>query len=430
MASEREDQGSVEKNLLFQKNLSIEEARSKDVLDDNANWKKDQEIMGSEIGVEDSGKNPTVVIDQEDQRGLRDDDQEDQMDSDVESLHILVGDLQFGKEPLKSKGVKSRIKNKRQDIERFRNMMRGKKNKTFDQHKCLYCNQPGEFRKICNSRVLNLLCRVPKIREIKGNAKESKKSPVGSLKGTNVDKICDTEIMWKYFEEMDLNDQKIKRMKDYGKGKEPIEEPTTKDVESVEDMVIFLDLLTALNENLLQEESIKIKFNKMVKWFNKYVTKKGDFWVPIMEEGEIDLYHLYMSVQVNGGKDKVTKNEFWPLIATDMEEGQSSTNEAISKECNKRTKREEDGHLPYKKRRVSAIRSWPPGCGPATMKKLYMDMRFLSDLHGLDDLLMIIAALNDEYEIEDDDEGIEYDDGEEEDGDVDTDSEKKVTLAH
>ncbi|KAD6454365.1 hypothetical protein E3N88_09071 [Mikania micrantha] len=102
-----------------------------------------------------------------------------------------------------------------------------------------------------------------------------------------------------------------------------------------------------------------------------------------------------MSVQLNGGKDKVTKNEFWPLIAADMEmdsrkgfqlmlqydehlkmmhwyytnlkkkrqeepglftveEGQSSTTEATPKECSKRTKREEDGHLPYKKRRVSA----------------------------------------------------------------------------
>ncbi|KAD4179508.1 hypothetical protein E3N88_28099 [Mikania micrantha] len=193
-----------------------------------------------------------------------------------------------------------------------------------------------------------------------------------SVKWYDVNKLSETEIMWNHFEQM----EKIKRMKDDGKCKEPIEGPTTKDVKSIEDMVIFLDLLTALNENLLQEEFVKIKFNKMVKWFNKDVIKKGDFWVPIMEEGEVDLYHLYMSVQLNGGKDKMMhwyytnlkKRQEEPCLFT-FEEGQSSTNEAISKECSKRTKREEDGHLPYKKRRVSAIRSWPPGCGPATIKK-------------------------------------------------------------
>ncbi|KAD4179547.1 hypothetical protein E3N88_28138 [Mikania micrantha] len=148
----------------------------------------------------------------------------------------------------------------------------------------------------------------------KPNQRKEKVTQDFSVKWYDVNKLSETEIMWNHFEQM----EKIKRMKDDGKCKEPIEGPTTKDVKSIEDMVIFLDLLTALNENLLQEEFVKIKFNKMVKWFNKDVIKKGDFWVPIMEEGEVDLYHLYMSVQLNGGKDKVTKNEFWPLLATDM----------------------------------------------------------------------------------------------------------------
>ncbi|KAL8206100.1 hypothetical protein R6Q57_009651 [Mikania cordata] len=241
----------------------------------------------------------------------------------------------------------------------------------------------------------------------KGHGKDPKEVPTGNL--NEIDKLSETDIMLKYFEDMDLDGQKTTRMMNNGKGKEAVEGTEPLEVNTIEKMVLFLDLLATVNKSLLKEEYIKIRFNKMVKWFNKYVIKKGDFWVPIMEEGEIDLYHLCMSVQLNGGKDKVTKNEFWPLIATDMgmnsrkgfelvlqydehlkmmhwyytnlkkrqeepclftiEEGQSSTNEAISKECSKRTKREEDGHLPYKKRRVSAVRSWPPGCGPATMKK-------------------------------------------------------------
>ncbi|KAL8209536.1 hypothetical protein R6Q57_006268 [Mikania cordata] len=113
--------------------------------------------------------------------------------------------------------------------------------------------------------------KIDKMGHIKEDGKELNEVPTVNL--NKVDKLSETEIMWKHFEEMELDDQKKKRLKDDGKGKEPIVEPTTKDVKSIEEMVIFLDLLTAVNENLLQEEFVKIKFNKMVKWFNKYVRR-------------------------------------------------------------------------------------------------------------------------------------------------------------
>ncbi|KAD4584870.1 hypothetical protein E3N88_22471 [Mikania micrantha] len=83
-------------------------------------------------------------------------------------------------------------------------------------------------------------------------------------------------------------------------------------------MVILLDLLAEINTNIINKAIVKEKFNKMVKWFNKYVIKKNDFWVPVMEGEEVDLYHLSMAVQLNGGKKSVTKNGFWSLIAAEM----------------------------------------------------------------------------------------------------------------
>ncbi|KAD3641343.1 hypothetical protein E3N88_30567 [Mikania micrantha] len=127
-----------------------------------------------------------------------------------------------------------------------------------------------------------------------------------------------SETMLKHFEEMELNDEKIQRMKINGKGKDPIGENESEEVGTIEEMVILLDLLAEMNTNTRGNAVVKSKFNKMVKWFNKYVIKKDDFWAPVMGGEEVDLYHLYMAVQLNGGKENVTKNSFWDFIATDM----------------------------------------------------------------------------------------------------------------
>ncbi|KAD4179953.1 hypothetical protein E3N88_28544 [Mikania micrantha] len=184
-----------------------------------------------------------------------------------------------------------------------------------------------------------------------------------------------------------------------GKGKDPVGENESKEVGTIEEMEILLDLLPEINTSIRNKVVVKEKFNKMVKWLNIYVIKKNDLWVSIMEREEVDLYHLYMAVQLNGGKESVTKNGFWSLIAAEMnidskkrfqlllqynehlemmhwyymnlkkrkqeqgsfamEHGESSTRKEIAEETK----------LPFKKRKVSAVSSWPPGCGQVTKKK-------------------------------------------------------------
>ncbi|KAD6454366.1 hypothetical protein E3N88_09072 [Mikania micrantha] len=245
--------GTVKNDRLHGKNLLIEEAGiGEELLDRITTIKGDQFVEGSGEDVEGSGMNPALKNDQED-RGKRGDDQEDREDSSVESLRILVDEFQIGKEPCGDEDMKLRDKKKRL----WNELRMKKKIKPFDQQNVPTAIVQEPFEKSEDGKELN---------------------EVPTVNLNKVDKLSETEIMWKHFEEMELDDQKKKRMKDDGKGKEPIEGPTTKDVKSIEEMVIFLDLIIAVNENLLQEEFVKIKFNKMVKWFNKYVIKKDDFW--------------------------------------------------------------------------------------------------------------------------------------------------------
>ncbi|KAD6455077.1 hypothetical protein E3N88_09783 [Mikania micrantha] len=186
--------------------------------------------------------------------------------------------------------------------------------------------------------------------------------------------------------------QMVYGMKRNANDKEPMKDMEPLEVYIIEKMVIFLDLLGTVNRQLLYEENIKIRFNKMVKWFNKCVIKKNEFWVPVMDGEEVNLYHLYMVVPLIRGKNNVTKHGFWPLIAAEMmlvsrkgfqlllqynehmemmhwynmnlkkrklELGESSAAKDATKKDD----------LPYKKRRTSAIRSWPPECRPATKKR-------------------------------------------------------------
>ncbi|KAD4586639.1 hypothetical protein E3N88_24240 [Mikania micrantha] len=198
---------------------------------------------------------------------------------------------------------------------------------------------------------------------------------------------------------MELHAERIPTMNKTRNGKQFFENLEPLEVSTIEQMVVFLDLLNTFNKRIVKEECVKVRFNKMVKWFNKYVIKKNDFWVPVMEGCEVDLYYLYMAVKLNGGKRNVTKNGFWSLIASDMkldprkgfqlmlqydehlqqmdvyhanvrrrqlEDSQFNIKEGMS---NNIRESQQQNELAIKKRKVPAIRDWPPGCGPATKKK-------------------------------------------------------------
>ncbi|KAJ0609067.1 putative transcription factor & chromatin remodeling ARID family [Helianthus annuus] len=110
-------------------------------------------------------------------------------------------------------------------------------------------------------------------------------------------------------------DKNIKKRKS-GKGKEGILYPNK--VCSIKEMIIFLDSLKAVKLAITNEDEIKMKFMKMVKWFTRAVMKQSSTFPPKLQSKDVDLYDLYMVVLLNGGKPEVSRKQYWPRIATTL----------------------------------------------------------------------------------------------------------------
>ncbi|KAD4585150.1 hypothetical protein E3N88_22751 [Mikania micrantha] len=312
-----------------------------------------------------SRENPVAVFGQVDQGEHREDDREDHVDSSMENLCKSVTGFKIEKDisVIGDKGRKT--------VKIFKEFAVSK-----------------EEDKWSNAEYASQSCFETKINN------DTDWDDVIHMK-----QLCESNLMWDHFRRMELDDEKDERLKQGGKGMEPGEDLEPKKVNTIEDMVVFLDLLAAINKNMLHEEFIKIRLNKMVNWFNKYIIRKSDKWVPMLDGKDIDLYHLYMVVQLNGGKNEVTINEFWSFVAAEMGldsrkgfqlmllyNDQLEMIEWNYKNLKEKTKTSaiiheqgepsegikkvmKEKELPFKKRKVSDVRDWPPGCGPALKKR-------------------------------------------------------------
>ncbi|KAL8197680.1 hypothetical protein R6Q57_024328 [Mikania cordata] len=117
---------------------------------------------------------------------------------------------------------------------------------------------------------------------------------------------------------MKIKDQQEEMKRKSDKGKEIESDGEFGRISTVDEMVVFLDLLNSVGVNLLNTVSLRKKFEEMVKWFIKYVIKQPSSWPPMIENQIVNLYDLNLSVQINGGKDAVTTHNFWVLMAADM----------------------------------------------------------------------------------------------------------------
>ncbi|KAI3755091.1 hypothetical protein L1987_54885 [Smallanthus sonchifolius] len=91
-------------------------------------------------------------------------------------------------------------------------------------------------------------------------------------------------------------------------------------VESIKDMVEFLDLL--IHERLVIEnkEDFEKGFVKMVKWFYEDYLESGieKDVPPVIEGQEINMLDLYMVVNRMGGSNKVSRNNKWVEVASKL----------------------------------------------------------------------------------------------------------------
>ncbi|KAD2804888.1 hypothetical protein E3N88_38265 [Mikania micrantha] len=209
----------------------------------------------------------------------------------MESLCIKVSSFRLGQK-------KNVDKRKKKSGEFGKMAQRRNKKKSFNHHVCRYCNRPVKEDEIATSLYA----------KEEGNSK---------IKFKYVEKLDDTSELLNYFNTLDLEEQKEDRRKKNGKGKEILNEGT-QEVNDIQEMVVFIDLLKVINISLLDEESIRRKFNNMVRWFLKYVIKQKLIWPPKIGDEVVDLYDLYMEVQLNGGRTKVTQEKFWPYISIDL----------------------------------------------------------------------------------------------------------------
>ncbi|KAD4584869.1 hypothetical protein E3N88_22470 [Mikania micrantha] len=190
-------------------------------------------------GVDNTVMNPALVFDQEDREGPRSDDHEDREDSSVESLHILVDDCYIGTE---GKSIEIR---KKQAVSKFRKMVMRGKNKIHSTNILAFIAialiKNVLYTPKLNQNVLSMnlltkqgfeisfqgaVCYIIKplhgipVHEKKSNenSKDVKEYVTKERKSNihlkDVDNICEYEHVWKHFEEMDLEEQKIKRMID------------------------------------------------------------------------------------------------------------------------------------------------------------------------------------------------------------------------
>ncbi|KAL8257066.1 hypothetical protein R6Q59_029107 [Mikania micrantha] len=182
-----------------------------------------------------------------------------------------------------------------------------------------------------------------------------------------------------------------------GKGKEIEVQEETQEIDNIEDMIVFLDLLKVINMNLLNEESIRRKFNKMVHWFVKYVIKQRITRPPKIKEQIKGNQGRILALHINRFRPKIRTTDKTMMLYKEYQdtldwyynnikkrkeetgtvifEGGSSS---MQKDIPKSKKEQENSYkkyeasmpkvdetnLPYKKRKISAKRDWPPGCGP------------------------------------------------------------------
>ncbi|KAD4584369.1 hypothetical protein E3N88_21970 [Mikania micrantha] len=323
-------------------------------------------------GISKTTKNLKDNLDQGDQRGLSEDDQSDHRNSSMESLCITVEKIQIEKKEEMGK------KTGPVDAKKFRNHInRRNGRRSFKYHSCTYCVRPGF--EVTFEGTMCVIAK-PYMVFVEHNVKEDEKASKeyvtearnSNIKWNDVDHLDNISKMWDHFEQMEIKDQPELIKKEKGKGNELEQTLEIERITTLEEMKIFLDLLDSVNINQWNKWTLRNKFEEMVK-----------------------------CVHINGGKEKVNNNNFWVLLAGDM--GLDSwkgyklmfiyneyldlmewfyknvkerkkqhgiyifeAGEGSSKEQHKgKVRPREESNLPYKKKKIQAIRDWPPGCGPA-----------------------------------------------------------------
>ncbi|KAL8226330.1 hypothetical protein R6Q57_016162 [Mikania cordata] len=125
-----------------------------------------------------------------------------------------------------------------------------------------------------------------------------------NIKWNDVDHLDNVSVLWNHFEQMEIMDRQEDIKKRDGKGKEIESSSESEKVTTLEEMVTLLDLIEHVHISLLNKETLRKRFDEMVKWFIKGVLKQSSSWPPIIDYQVISLYDLYLSVRINGGKEK------------------------------------------------------------------------------------------------------------------------------
>ncbi|KAL8263443.1 hypothetical protein R6Q59_024792 [Mikania micrantha] len=139
-----------------------------------------------------------------------------------------------------------------------------------------------------------------------------------NIKWNDVDHIDNVSVLWNHFEQTEIKDRQEDIKKRGGKGKKIELSGEPEKVTTLEEMVTLLDLIEHVHISLLNKETLRKRFDEMVKWFIKGVLKQSSSWPPIIDNQVISLYDLYLSVRINGRKEKVSINNFWILLAADL----------------------------------------------------------------------------------------------------------------
>ncbi|KAD6118660.1 hypothetical protein E3N88_09931 [Mikania micrantha] len=262
-----------------------------------------------------------------------------------------------------------------------------------------------------NSSMESLCIKVENLNEdkrvVEDYVNDERKS---NIKWNDVDHLDNVSVLRNHLDQMEIKDRQEDIKKRDGKGKDIELTSEPEKITTLEEMVTLLDLMEHVHVSLLNKETLRKRFDEMVKWFIKGVLKQSSSWPPIIDNQFISLYDLYLSVRINGGKEKVSINNFWILLAADLgldsrkgyklmfiyneyldpmewfnkitktrmeqqgsytfEQGESSGRAQHKEKAEEKTQHKEksqireEKHLPYKKRRVQVVRDWPPGCRP------------------------------------------------------------------
>ncbi|KAD6796588.1 hypothetical protein E3N88_07484 [Mikania micrantha] len=137
-----------------------------------------------------------------------------------------------------------------------------------------------------------------------------------NIKWNDVDHLDNISVMWDHFEQMEIKDRQGQIKKENGKGK-------------VNDNNLWV-LLTA-DMGLDSRKGYKLMF----------------------------IYNEYLDLLEWIYKDMKSRKKQQGVYT--FEAGESSSKKQLREE----TRLKSETNLPYKKRRIQAIRDWPSGCGPA-----------------------------------------------------------------